>query len=71
MEEKLREALRKVPRYYEDFETGIILLLKDDEYAMKELLAFINTNPKARVDDVMDVAEELVDLEEVDDDEDI
>lgn len=63
MEGKLREALRTVPRYYEDFETGIILLLDGDEDDMQELIAFIDANPEAKVDDVLDMAEELIGLE--------
>ncbi len=64
MEEKLRETLKKVPRYYEDFESAVVLLLEDNEEAMKKLIAFIDSTPEARVDDVLDVAEELSDIEE-------
>ena len=71
MEEKLRETLKKVPRYYEDFETAVVLLLDDNEEAMRELIAFIDSTPEAQVDDVLDVAEELSDLEEADAGEDI
>lgn len=69
MEEQLREALKKVSRYYEDFETAVVLLLEDNEEAMRELIAFIDSSPEARVDDVLDMAEELSDLEEADADE--
>ena len=69
MEEKLRETLKKVPRYYEDFETAVVLLLDDNEEAMHELIAFIESTPEAQVDDVLDVAEELSNLEEADADE--
>lgn len=69
MEEQLREALKKVPRYYEDFETAVVLLLEDNEEGMRELIAFIDSSPEARVDDVLDMAEELSNLEEADADE--
>ena len=71
MEEQLREALKKVPRYYKDFETAVVLLLEDNEEAMRELIAVIDSSPEARVDDVLDMAEELSDLEEADADEDV
>ena len=45
------------------------MLLEDNEEAMRELIAFIASSPEARVDDVLDMAEELSDLEEADADE--
>lgn len=53
MEQRLRELLRRVPRYYEDFELGSILFVKNNPEAMALLIKYLEEHPKATTSEVI------------------
>ncbi len=53
MEQKLRNLLRRVPRYYEDFELGSVLLVKDNPESMALLIKYLEEHPKATTSEVI------------------
>lgn len=61
MEEELRKLLKRVPRYYEDFETGIYLCLKDDNNAMSSMIEYLKKHPDATISEISDYAWEIGD----------
>lgn len=60
MDEKVREALQKVPDAYEDFVNGYYNDLLGDEENQKKLLVFLKENPNAMTDDVMEYVDDVL-----------
>ena len=56
MEQKLRKLLKRVPRYYEDFELGIVLIGRESPETMKLLVDYLEKHPHARTSEIIGYA---------------
>lgn len=56
---ELLEVLKSVPDYYDDFVSGMLSLLKDDEENRKKVIEFIKEDSTRRTDDVIEYLDEL------------
>lgn len=54
MAEKLKEALSKVADCYDDFIRGSLAQVNGSEKKQEKLLQYLNDNPDAKTDDVID-----------------
>lgn len=61
MEQELRKLLKRVPRYYEDFETGICICLKDNSDAMAAMIVYLKKYPDATISEISEYAWEIGD----------
>ncbi|MEG1564558.1 MAG: hypothetical protein RR365_12660 [Bacteroides sp.] len=61
MEQELRKLLKQVPGYYEDFETAMVLLVREDKKAMYLLVNYLNDNPTATISDIGQYAYDIGD----------
>lgn len=61
MEQKLRKLLKRTPDYYEDFEMGVVSLVKNDYAAMAELIKYLKRHPNATTSEILAYAWEIGD----------
>lgn len=61
MEQELRKLLKRAPDYYEDFETGVASLVKNNGEAMGALIDYLNKHPNANTSEILAYAWDIGD----------
>lgn len=61
MEQNLRKLLKCTPDYYEDFETGVVSLVKNNGEAIGTLLNYLNKHPNANTSEILAYAWDIGD----------
>ena len=54
MESRIKELLKNVPRSYQDFVAGVWGEIEDNEEHQKKLIEYLENNPDAQSDEVLD-----------------
>lgn len=57
--DELLKALENVPDKYDDFVKGMCSILKNDDENRQKVIEYINGNPDAKSDDVIEYLDEL------------
>ncbi len=52
MEQKLRKLLKRVPRYYGDFELAMVLIGRESPKTMKLLVEYLEDHPQATITEI-------------------
>ena len=52
MEQKLRKLLKRVPRYYEDFELAMVLIGRENPKTMMLLVNYLEDHPQATISEI-------------------
>lgn len=60
MDDQIKEALKNVPDSYDDFVNCYAKDLKGNEDAQKKLLDYLQKNPDAQTDDVMEYVDDVL-----------